>query len=167
MTDLPDQEALVSEIVAFRGSFNVLQLATADAGGQPEASHAPFVRDEAGCFLILVSGLARHTQNLLQQPSASVLLLENQVGRPNPFALRRLQYLCSAEIIDRKKDVLAHEASINLFREVFGKFVDTLNALGDFQVVRLTPESGKYVRGFAQTFTLDANDSDSVVHVTV
>lgn len=167
MAEMPDERELAAEIAGFRASFNVLQFATSDADGIPDASHAPFVRDDEGRFLILVSGLARHTQNLSQRPRASLLLLDSADGQPNLFALRRLQYQCSAEFLDREKDAEIYAGMIDRFRNTFGKFVDTLNSLGDFRLVRLTPVSGKYVRGFAQTFTLGASDSDAIVHVRV
>ena len=163
MPEKPDEQTLLREVEDFRQAASVALLATADEQGAPEASHAPFVIDENGCFCLLISRLAKHTRNLLTRPQASLLLLENPADSANPFALRRLQFDCEALFLERGDR--NREAVIEGLRNRFGRFVDTLNSLGDFEVVSLRPLSGKYVRGFAQTWTLSGENLQQLAHV--
>lgn len=156
---------LVTEIAAFRSHFSVIFLATVDADGQPESSHAPFVMDDQGSFYVLISGLARHTRNLMVNPQASALLLEEAGDRSNPFALKRLQYTCEAQVIGRDSDPDGRERILAMMRERFGRVIETLSALGDFQLVRLRPIAGKYVKGFAKTYTLTGEELGNIAHV--
>ena len=45
-----------------------------------------------------------------------------------------------------------HEEILEHFTQRFGRFVNALRSLPDFQLFRLTPRSGLYVRGFGQAF---------------
>jgi heme iron utilization protein len=47
------------------------------------------------------------------------------------------------------------EGHLDRFAGRFGKFVETLRGLADFQLFRLTPRSATYVRGFGQTFRFE------------
>lgn len=165
MTNSLNEEVLLQEIVQFRDTFSVATLATASIEGMPEASNAPFVRSDDGNFFIFVSLLARHSQNLINNPHASILLMEQPANSPNPFALRRLQYHCEAWVVGGIEGGFDRAEVVKLFKAKFGRFVDTLNALGDFKVICLSPVSGKYVKGFAQTFTLSGEGMNQIDHV--
>lgn len=151
MARIPEIEVLQHEIDVFKSLYTVIFVASSDADGIPEASHAPFVMDEQGQIYILISELAKHTHNLRVNAVASLLLLEPENKANNVFALRRLQFECRAEFIEEGEEL---QEALVLLTGRFGKFIDTLSSLGDFRIVRLTPDSGKFVRGFAQTFHL-------------
>ena len=151
MAQIPDEATVCAEWQAFADATGVVFLATQSESG-PVASYAPFVRDEDGCLLILISGLAAHHQNLIDHPEAGALIAESPEQAVNAFALRRLQLQVTAEPVAR--DDAGREAGVARLRSRFGKFVDTLDGLGDFTLFRLKPESGTYVRGFAQTWNL-------------
>lgn len=150
---MADQTAIDvnAEWRAFADEVGVVFLATQSESG-PVASYAPFVRDASGDLFILISGLAAHHQNLLDSPAAGALIAESPDAAANAFALKRLQLQVRAEPVPRDED--ARHDAIALLRRRFGKFVDTLDGLGDFTLFRLVPESGTYVRGFAQTWQL-------------
>ncbi len=147
-SERPDPES----VRAFRGSFRSLLLATSSAEAVPEASYAPFVMDDEGRFYVLVSELARHTSNLLVNPFASLLLVEEESGSRNVFARKRLSYVCRAQSVSRQStewtSVLAR------FEERFGAVVDVLRGLPDFHLFRLSPTSGSLVQGFGQAYRL-------------
>lgn len=151
MAKEPELEDLQDEIRAFKDAFKVAFLASSDANGVPEASHVPFVMNEQGQVYLLISELAKHTQNLRINPVVSLLLLEPENEAINLFALRRLQLECGSEFIESAGE---RQLGLELLSARFGRFIDTLSALGDFRVVRLTPKGGKFVRGFAQTYYL-------------
>jgi hypothetical protein len=149
-------EDIFQEAQALRGQLRSVVLATVDQDGLPEASYAPYVSDAQGHIHVFVSALARHTQNLLAGRPASLLFIEDEGSAGNPFARRRLVLKCSVTPVAR-----AHpewDAILDRFAARFGKLIETLRGLGDFQLIRLTPGSGTYVRGFGQTFRLEGPD---------
>ncbi|MDO6461802.1 pyridoxamine 5'-phosphate oxidase family protein [Granulosicoccaceae sp. 1_MG-2023] len=151
MAVMPTAAEITAEWQALAEQSGVVYLATEGEDG-PLASYAPFVRDQDGALLILISALAGHHRNLRRHPRAGVLITENAAQAANVFALRRLQLDVRAEPLAR--DEVPRDAAVAALRTRFGKFVDTLDGLGDFTVFRLWPVSGSYVRGFAQTWRL-------------
>lgn len=136
----------------FVEGFKSLMLATTDAQGLPNASYAPFVRDEQGCFYILTSRLSAHTRNLLAVPRAALLLVEDESRAPQIFARKRASYHCAVEILDTND--AAYAPMIERMRTRHGEIVDVLTGLPDFILFRLRPESGRFVIGFGRAFTL-------------
>lgn len=124
-----------------------LVLATADQAGIPNCSHAPYLLSN-GDFYILVSGLAKHTANLLQSLRCHVQILDDEQETVNPFARKRLSYLCKVEVVSPQSKETA--ALLVLMRQRFGPTIDMLTSLSDFQLLRLIPESGTAVLGFGQ-----------------
>ena len=59
-------------------------LATVDDSGQALASQTPYVLDDAGNFLILVSGLAEHGKTLRAADAVNVMLMADEAGLANP-----------------------------------------------------------------------------------
>lgn len=156
-------ESLTAEIVAFRDNFRSAILATVDSAGHPDASYAPFVISESGAFHVFVSLLARHTGNLLDQGVASVMFIEEESGSSNIFARRRLVYQCSAQALARDDETWP--TLMAQFDTRFGKFMETLKALPDFQLVRLVPQSASYVTGFGKAYRLTGNELSRVQHI--
>jgi putative heme iron utilization protein len=146
----PDIAGEARQLIA---RFRTLLLATADAGGVPHASYAPFVRADDGCFHIYISGLARHTRNLQATGRASVLIIEDERGADQPFARRRLTLECSAEPIARGTP--EWHSILDAFAAEFGEIMAPLRELPDFTLFRLTPQSAVYVRGFGQAYRLN------------
>jgi putative heme iron utilization protein len=71
--------------------------------GHPFGSVMPYAPDAAGRPLLLISGMAMHTQNLLGDPRASLLVAERVVapGVPeDPLALGRVTLLGRAERLE-------------------------------------------------------------------
>lgn len=127
--------------------YQSLVLATADSNGIPNSSQTPYLLHE-GNFYILVSGLAKHTANLSQSGRCHVQVLADEQETVNPFARKRLSYLCRAEQVPASS---AESAKLLvLLRQKFGPTVDMLASLSDFQLLRLVPESGNVVLGFGQ-----------------
>lgn len=127
--------------------YQALALATANAAGEPNCSSVPYLLDR-GHFFILVSGLSKHTGNLLQSKKCHVMVLADEQETVNPFARRRLSYACSVEPVARPS--ARAEELLVLLRRRFGPTVDMLASLPDFQLLELTPLSGNIVIGFGQ-----------------
>jgi uncharacterized protein (DUF924 family) len=156
-------ETLREEIIDFRDSCEWAVLGTVGADGEPLASYAPCIADELGRFYVFLSGLSAHTHHLVETSRASLLVLEDKPGAGNPFARRRLTYRTIAVPIPR--DAPSWEALLDHFAKRFGNIVETLRALGDFQLFRLAPESATYVRGFGQAYRLEGPELKNIEHV--
>jgi heme utilization protein HutZ len=149
------RERLLPEIDAFKHSRQTLQLATRDSDGIPNASYSPFALTEAG-FYILVSDIARHGKNLKDSSQVSVMLLEDESEAKTVFARRRLTFDVTAEAIAR--DSAEFEAGVNALAQRFGDMPRGLAQLADFNLYRLTPKQGLYVKGFGQAFALSGSE---------
>lgn len=141
-----------------------LQLATLDTNGNPAISYAPFVRDETGNFYIFISGLASHTQDLLQHPAVAVMLIADEQDARQIFARTRVTYQCSAEVVTR--DTPEATSLLDAMQARFGEVVGVLRGLGDFVLFRLKPQSGRFVMGFGQAFVLTGDALQTLEHIT-
>jgi putative heme iron utilization protein len=147
------EDELRHEMREFQSAFRSVLMATVSQDGEPEASYAPYVVDDAGRYYVFVSGLARHTRDLQETGQASLQFIEDESEAHNLFARRRLTWLCAVTVIPRAStdwELMLHQFTLR-----FGKFIDTLRGLPDFQLFRLTPLSGSYVRGFGQAFRFE------------
>ena len=160
---LSESATLEREIRAFRAARHSVVLATTDAEGRPDASYAPCMDDAQGAVYIFVSGLARHTQNLLALGRVSVLYLEDEGETDNVFARRRLTLDCRATPVSREHPDWS--GILDALTERLGKMVVTLRRLADFQLFCLTPLSATYVRGFGQTYRFEGEGLQQVSRV--
>ena len=149
------REKLIPEIEAFKAQRTTLQLATQDADGIPNASYAPFALADDG-FYILVSELARHGTNLKACSRLSVMLIEDESEAKSVFARKRLTFDATAENIDRNSATFSKGVSVLSVR--FGEMIDNLAGLTDFNLFKLTPHHGLYVKGFGQAFSLSGSE---------
>jgi putative heme iron utilization protein len=137
-------------------SQQTLLLATASANSMPDISYAPFVRDKTGIFYIYVSELASHTDNLLNNPQASILFIRPEAESRNLFVIERAVFSCRVKEIARDDEMYA--TRLDALQEKFGEVVGVLRSLSDFHLFALFPETGRYVAGFGRAFTINAND---------
>ncbi|MGC9504475.1 HugZ family protein [Baaleninema sp.] len=147
----------------FLRSRRSLMLATVDASAKPNASYTPFVTDERHHFYIYVSGLSSHTKNLMANPQASILLIEDESNTEEIFARRRLSFDCHVLLIERESE--SWNLILDRFRERCGEIIDVLRNLADFQLFRLTPTSGRFVLGFGAAYDVDSEAFDRLVPV--
>lgn len=162
MTEKINYDTVRQEYHSLREKQQSLQLATIDADGFPEASYAPFVWFDNVCYLFL-SQLARHTQNLKRNPSLSLLLIEDETDTRNQFARKRIIWQGESELISRDSELF--KTVMQLFRDRFGDFIDIIEPLQDFQLFKVTPKSGRFIRGFAQAFQLSGDGLNQISHI--
>lgn len=139
----------VNELIA--NSKSVI-LGTVDADGSPNASYAPFVR-LGNKFYILVSFMARHTNNLKNIGKASVMFIEDESATKQIYARERLTIDTATAQIERDSDIW-NEAVAKL-KEVHGKILDILTGMDDFIMIELSPVKGAYVNGFGSAYFVD------------
>lgn len=153
---------LSREIDAFIGEFRSLLLATVNPDGSPSLSYAPMVQRE-GCFQILVSELAEHTGNLARNPAVSILFIEDEQTTAQIYARRRVSMRCEPLFVPR--DTESWEASLTALKSSFGAIVETLESLKDFRLVRLSPLTGTFVKGFGEAYEFDPADLSKIRHI--
>lgn len=158
-----EKQSLEESFANFKQSVKTLQLSTLTVEGKPNASYSPFVTDEQGNFYIFVSQLASHTQDLLANPQASILLIQDEVETRQIFARRRISYQCDVEVVvAENSDYLS---MLDALQERFGNVVELLRTLPDFILFRLTPYQGQYVKGFGKAYKLVGDGLLELEHI--
>lgn len=161
-TAKPGLNEILEEARQFHTAFDSLLMATTRQD-EPVATYAPYVRDEPGNFYIYVSELSAHTPNLMQNPRASLLFIEDENQAQHLFGRKRVTYTCRAEPVARETDDF--DRIMNRFKDKHGKFMDMMREMRDFHLFRLVPEYANYVRGFAQAYELVGEGLNEIRHV--
>jgi putative heme iron utilization protein len=127
--------------------------------GHPFGSLVHYALDERGRPLLLLSRLAEHTQNLLADPRAALLVIEPREPRtagaaePDALALGRVTLLGRlAAVADGEADAararyLARHPSAERYL-----------AMKDFAFYRMEVEALRYVGGFGRMSWVSADD---------
>ncbi len=157
------QNRLGPEVQEFRNSRQTLQLATIDKEMKPHVSYSPFAFDKAG-YYILVSDLAVHGQNLKLNRHVSIMMVEDESQARSIHARKRLTFDTTAEHIN--KHSTEGQAGIAALVERFGEMAENLSQLGDFNLYKLTPSNGRYVKGFGQAFNVSGNALVDFLHLS-
>lgn len=161
-TPKPGLSEILQEARQFHESFDSLLMATSDQD-IPVATYAPYVIDAEGSFYIYVSELSAHTPNLMRNPRASLLFIEDESQAQHLFGRKRVTYTCSAEQVAR--DSGSFDQIMDRFKEKHGKFMDMMREMRDFHLYRLIPRQANYVRGFAQAYELHGERLGEIRHV--
>ncbi|WP_042342427.1 HugZ family protein [Calothrix sp. PCC 7507] len=157
-------EQAQSEYQGFLEEFKSIIISTVSEQGLPNASYAPFVKDELKNIYIYVSGLSTHTKNIYANPHVSVLLIEDESQSNQVFARRRLNFDCTATLIERETE--EWNKIVEQFQERFGQIIEVLRDLNDFRIFQLTPYEGRFVIGFGAAYHISGNNLDQLVQIT-
>jgi heme iron utilization protein len=153
--------------VAYQGfteQFQSAIISTVSKEGVPNASYAPFVMDDNKNIYIYVSGLSTHTQNLHAVPKVSVLFIEEESQTKQIFARRRLNFDCSATLVERETELW--NLIVDNFESRFGEIIPVLRDLPDFRIFQLKPSQGRFVIGFGAAYEVDPSDFSRLIHIT-
>ena len=154
---------IITEYSTFLAKFSSLQLSTIGENGRPESSYAPFVVDQNNYYYIYVSALARHTGNLLNDGRAGIMLIEAEAEAENIFARKRVTFECDTEAVVRETE--DWREIMLLFDQLSAELMETLRRLPDFQLLRLRPKSGLFVKGFGKAYQISGSRMDELSHV--
>ena len=133
-------------------NVKTLQLSTLSAEGRPNASYSPFVTDDKGNFYIFVSQLSGHTQDLLTNSEASVLLIQDESDTEQMFSRQQISYQCGVEVVTIASK--AYEPMLTALAQRFGDVLKTLRAKPEFILFRLHPYNDQYIKGLGKTYNL-------------
>jgi len=119
--------------------------------GAPMASMTLYL-PEAGFagFLVHVSRLAWHTQDMGRDARVALSIAESDDGRADPFTLKRITIRGTAEILDGEHPDLKQQWLV-LFPEQAVNF-----ELADFSFWRIAPRDARFVAGFGRIHNLSA-----------
>ncbi len=131
-------------------------LGTLRPDGGPLVSQVLFAAapDFSG-FYILISQLAQHTQDILNDPRVSLMIAQADDGLTDPQTLARVSLRGEARPVlhDQPDYAAARAAYLEKFPQAAMIF-----QLGDFALYRVEARSARYVAGFGKTFNLLATD---------
>jgi putative heme iron utilization protein len=152
------------EYEKFPTEFTSIMMSTVSQEGIPDASYAPFVIDDDKNIYIYVSGLATHTQNIHNHPFVSVLFIEDEVKTKQIFARRRLNFNCTANLVERETE--KWQQIVDKFQIRFGELISTLRSLPDFRIFQLTPKNGRFVIGFGAAYNISSDHINQLVQIS-
>jgi putative heme iron utilization protein len=124
--------------------------------GAPFVSMVLYVAEpDFSAFILHISRLAHHTQDILKDPRVSLMIAEPDLGAQDPQTLARVSILGQAAVIGPDDPNLENARSLYLQKYPQA----ALNfGLGDFALFRIRPEKGRYVAGFGQIYNLKPDD---------
>lgn len=137
------RELLVSRLTAALGTLH---------SGAPYVSMVPFaLLVDGSAFVVHVSRLAAHTNDMLANPQVSLLITGPEQPDISPQALPRVTILGTARQIsgDAAEYSMAREAYLARFPDAVLIFT-----LGDFSLFLITPVEVRWIAGFAQARSL-------------
>ncbi len=159
---MSDLSTAREEFLALRDSVSGAMLATLSQDGSPAASYAPLLWLDGSCYLFL-SQLAEHTQNLKRSPEVGLVLAEPEKKAASAFARRRITLQGEAAPVPRQ--TAEFETVLAGFHQRFGKVMSIIEPLPDFQLFRVSPSEGRFVRGFGQAYALSGEFLDELTHI--
>ena len=139
-----------ADLAALIRGERIAHLATLRQGA-PMASMTLYL-PEAGFtgFLVHVSRLAWHTQDMAQDPQVALSIAETDDGRADPFTLKRISIRGRAENLPGEQPGLKQQWLV-LFPEQAINF-----ELADFSFWRIAPRDARFVAGFGRIHNLSA-----------
>ena len=128
--------------------------------GAPEVTMVPFVAT-ADCmaFLLHISKLAHHTQNIIKDSRVSLMLAETDDGTRSPQTLARVSIQGGAILVDSASS--EYDSAKSAYLKKFPQS-EMMFGLGDFGLYTIVPQSARFVAGFAQTHNLMLRDFQEV-----
>ncbi|OJY46851.1 DUF2470 domain-containing protein [Pseudonocardia sp. 73-21] len=128
-------------------------LSTIGEGGFPFGSLVTHAVDAAGRPLLLLSELAEHTRNLVADPRASLMAVQD--GDGDPLALGRVTVVGEVSVLSGDE----RTATLAVYRDTHpGAFYADPTTIEDhgFRIYRLEVSSVRYVGGFGRMSWVDA-----------
>jgi putative heme iron utilization protein len=129
----------------------IAALGTIHDGEPNQAMVAVAHESDFSGFYIHVSKLGKHTGDMEDNPRVSLLFTEADDQRPDPQTLARVSIQGVPEILPRNAPDYGRVKDLYLQR--FPE-AEQLFSLGDFNLWKITPKSGRFVAGFGRAFNL-------------
>ncbi len=139
ITDKPHSNARTARQMLRAHRYGALSTLSKKFDGHPFASITPYLVDHDGSLLILVSGLAEHTKNILHD--ARVSLITHDQNDPHIQTQGRVTVVGHARLDTQREQCGARY--LRYFPEARTYF-----DMPDFNFFRITPTALRYIGGF-------------------
>ena len=129
--------------------------------GVPFVSMVPYAEAaDLSAFYLHLSRLAVHTQAIHSDPRVGLMISQPDLGSGDPQTLARVSIQGEAAIVAKDSPDFGGVKALYL-----GKFPNSeLNfGLGDFDLYRITPRSGRYVADLGKIYDLREEDFKRIV----
>lgn len=131
-------------------TFGVLSTQSLDVPGYPFGSITPYVLDAEGDPLLLISGIAQHTKNLVADPRCSLTVWQDDAGHDDVQAKARLTWIGdAAKVTAGRDDAVARY--LTWIPSAKGHF-----AAHDFALWRVSGKRGRFIGGFGAIHWVEA-----------
>ena len=140
-----------------------LTVAVLDESAVPDMGVSPFIRRDDGLY-IYTSHLASHVQALLAKKRASFIITLDEADTVNIWAQHRLKFAGAVNEVPR--DATDFLGLCDHFTAVNGNTMSLIKDFTDFHMLRITPENGVLVLGFAKAFLVKGSSFDIVAHLS-
>lgn len=131
----------------FTDEFKSVSIASLTQEGTPYISYAPFVKHNNN-YYIIISKMAKHYHNLLENPDASIMLIEDESIASSIFFRKRLSYEVTAQF------EAVNPSVVDALRNRHGHMIDQLLTL-DFFIVKMIIKKGLLILGPGKAFMVD------------
>lgn len=145
-------ETTLGPLRALLQSARVAALATLHKG-EPSVSMVPYALLPDGRFVIHVSRLATHTQDMLDHAGVSLLVLAEPGAAATPLALPRVSVQGRAQLCPPQ--TAEHDAARAVYLRRLPE-AEELFAFTDFALFLIAPRFLRYVAGFGRAHTITA-----------
>ncbi len=136
-------EELVRHLIR-QEKFGVLSTLSLKHEGWPFGSATPYAISTSDEPIILVSSLAEHTRNMMNDPRVS-LFIQDTTTTANPQSIARATLLGMVEPVNEAED--AAQRYLERFPEAAQNF-----QLGGFSLLKIVVKNVRYIGGFGEMF---------------
>ena len=140
-----------------------LTVAVLDESAVPDMGVSPFIRRDEGLY-IYTSHLAGHVQALLAQKCASFIITLDEADTANIWARHRLKF--AGGVTEIARDSADFLGLCDDFTKAHGNTMPLIKNFTDFHMLRITPENGVLILGFARAFLVKGASFDVVAHLS-
>lgn len=120
--------------------------------GEPNLAMVAYAfAEDFSAFYVHVSRLGKHTRDMESDPRVNLLITETDDRRADPQTLTRVSLQGTAEILPR--DASDYSPIQSMYLQRFPE-AEPMFHMGDFNLWKITPNSGRFVAGFARAFNL-------------
>lgn len=152
MSDVKKVEKARDDLLQNARSLTIATISDT-AKSQIETGFSPFARLEDGAFIIYTSRLSAHVRALLAGNSAQFTVIQDEAAASNIWARHRLKF--TAAIAEIPRDDERFEAYCALIGARSGPTMELIQQFTDFHLLKLTPQDGVLVTGFASAYKVE------------
>jgi len=110
-------------------------------------------------FYILISQLAVHTKNIIENNKVSLMICQSENESKNPNSLSRVTLTGKASVAKISDD------NYSIIRQNYldkNPLSEMLFNLGDFKIFKIEIDQARFIGGFAKTFNLSKKSLESL-----